>query len=135
MEPQMSSPRAYSITDWHRDFARAFAAAVPLESSPTKARGALLAASNDEPEPEDFDRSCIAHQLMGRCTTRMAWLLSERVNSWPPEMTGDCFRKIDLCALVEDFDWDKTPEGEDAWGAVLDAYKAGNEKFEIEVAA
>lgn len=43
--------RAYCLTDWHRDFAKAFAAAVPLEAMPTQARGALLAADNDEPEP------------------------------------------------------------------------------------
>jgi hypothetical protein len=36
---------------WRRDFAAAFAAAVPMEAAGTQARGALLAASNDEPEP------------------------------------------------------------------------------------
>jgi hypothetical protein len=58
LEKQMSSPRAYSITDWHRDFARAFAAAVPLEASPTQARGALLLAQNDEPEPDEDRDPC-----------------------------------------------------------------------------
>lgn len=43
--------RAYCITDWQRDFARAFAAAIPLEAMPTQARGALLAAENEEPGP------------------------------------------------------------------------------------
>ena len=46
--------RAYSVTDWQRDFARAFAASIPLEAAPTQARGALLAARNDEPEPRTF---------------------------------------------------------------------------------
>ena len=45
------APRAYSIADWQRDFAQAFAAAVPLAAAHTQARGALLAAHNDEPEP------------------------------------------------------------------------------------
>lgn len=43
--------RAYSMDQWQRDFASAFAAAVPMESVPTQARGPLLAADNDEPEP------------------------------------------------------------------------------------
>jgi hypothetical protein len=42
--------RAYSFSQWHADFARAFAAAVPMEAAATQARGALLAAENDEPE-------------------------------------------------------------------------------------
>ena len=42
--------RAYTVSAWQRDFARAFAASVPLEAMPTQARGALLAATNDEPE-------------------------------------------------------------------------------------
>lgn len=43
--------RVYTTSQWERDFAKAFAAAVPLEAMPTQARGALLAADNDEPEP------------------------------------------------------------------------------------
>ncbi len=43
--------RVYTTSQWERDFAKAFAAAVPLESMHTQARGALLAADNDEPEP------------------------------------------------------------------------------------
>jgi hypothetical protein len=35
--------RAYSVADWQRDFVNAF--------GPTQARGSLLAADNDEPEP------------------------------------------------------------------------------------
>lgn len=46
------APRVYSVSQWQKDFARAFAAAVPLEAMPTKARGALLASANDEPEPD-----------------------------------------------------------------------------------
>ncbi|MEO5672490.1 MAG: hypothetical protein ABIR26_17520 [Ramlibacter sp.] len=56
MSKQHSSPRegmkrAYSMDQWQVDFARAFAAAVPLEAAATQARGALLASANDEPEP------------------------------------------------------------------------------------
>jgi predicted ATPase len=40
--------RAYSMSQWHRDFAAAFAASVPMEAMSTKARGPLLAADNDE---------------------------------------------------------------------------------------
>jgi hypothetical protein len=43
--------RAYSVSQWQRDFAASFASAVPLEGPLTQARGALLAADNDEPEP------------------------------------------------------------------------------------
>jgi hypothetical protein len=46
--------RAYCISQWRADFARAFAAAVPMEAQATQARGALLASSNDEPEPRTF---------------------------------------------------------------------------------
>ena len=45
--------RAYTVAAWQRDFARAFAAGVPLECTPTRARGALLAATNDEPEQDE----------------------------------------------------------------------------------
>jgi hypothetical protein len=55
MEKSMGlGKRAYSVSDWQRDFARAFAASVPLEAAPTQARGALLAAENDEDEPRTF---------------------------------------------------------------------------------
>lgn len=42
--------RAYSFHDWFRD---SFAPHVP-PFEPTQARGALLASSNDEPEPSDL---------------------------------------------------------------------------------
>lgn len=58
---QQHGGRAYSVSDWQRDFARAFAAAIPLEAQRTQARGALLAADNDEPELE--------HQLCDDCDT------------------------------------------------------------------
>lgn len=47
----MNTPRANKFSDWHAQTARALAAGVPLECSPTKARGALLAAANFEDEP------------------------------------------------------------------------------------
>ncbi len=49
--------RAYNVAAWQRDFARAFAAGITIECSPTRARGCLLLADNDEPEP-DMDLIC-----------------------------------------------------------------------------
>ena len=51
---QPSLRRAYSVADWQAGFRRAFFANVPVESLPTQARGALLAAENDEREPGDL---------------------------------------------------------------------------------
>jgi hypothetical protein len=51
MSNQQGANRAYSMSQWQRDFAAAFAAGVPLEAAGTQARGPLLAAENDEPEP------------------------------------------------------------------------------------
>lgn len=42
--------RAYSMSEWQADFARAFAPHVA-----TQARGPLLAANNDEPEPDAIE--------------------------------------------------------------------------------
>ena len=51
--------RAYNVAAWQRDFARAFAAGITLECSPTRARGCLLLADNDEPElTADMDLIC-----------------------------------------------------------------------------
>jgi hypothetical protein len=52
--------RAYSVADWQRDFYKAFAAGVPLTAMDTKARGALLAADNQEPEPSETPDQCPA---------------------------------------------------------------------------
>jgi hypothetical protein len=40
--------RAYSVQEWQKNFAVAFAAGVPLEATRTVARGPLLAADNDD---------------------------------------------------------------------------------------
>ena len=45
-----STPRAYSFHDWFR---ATYAPHVPA-FEPTQARGALLCATNDEPEPGDL---------------------------------------------------------------------------------
>lgn len=45
--------RAYNVAAWQRSFAAAFAAGVPLECAPTRARGVLLLADNDEPEDDE----------------------------------------------------------------------------------
>ena len=44
--------RAYCVSDWSKDFAKAFAASIPMEAMPTRARGVLLASANEEPEED-----------------------------------------------------------------------------------
>lgn len=69
----MSNPRAYSTAAWQRDFAKAFAAGVPLECAPTRARGVLLLADNDEPElTADMVRSMVAAKWPGLLDSPLA---------------------------------------------------------------
>lgn len=69
----MSNPRAYTVAAWQRDFARAFAAGITLECSPTRARGVLLLADNDEPElTADMVRSMVAAKWPGLLDSPLA---------------------------------------------------------------
>ena len=65
--------RVYTVSAWQRDFARAFATSVPMEAMPTQARGALLAATNDEPElTADMVRSMVAAKWPGLLDSPLA---------------------------------------------------------------
>lgn len=82
------SRRAYSITDWHRDFARAFAASIPLENMPTQARGALLAARNDEPEPDHARRNAPSIQGTSTAESRPADAAAQAGHQQPDTRYG-----------------------------------------------
>ena len=73
MQPTRDPARAYTVSAWQRDFARAFAAGITIECSPTRARGCLLLADNDEPElTADMVRSMVAAKWPGLLDSPLA---------------------------------------------------------------